>query len=60
MDHPVGTCRIGEVSDPHAVVDTQLRVRNVHKLRVIDAAVMPCLPSCNTNGPTIMMLTGQH
>lgn len=55
MYHPVGTCRMGEVADAGAVVDTQLRVKHVRKLRVIDASVMPCLPSCNTNGPTIMI-----
>lgn len=67
MYHPVGTCRMGDAADPDAVVDTQLRVRNIRQLRVIDAAVMPSLPSCNTNGPTIMiaeraaaMLTGRE
>ena len=33
----------------------QLRVKHVRKLRVIDASIMPSLPSCNTNGPTIMI-----
>ena len=55
MYHPVGTCRMGDVSDPGTVVDTQLRVKHLSKLRVIDASVMPGLPSCNTNGPTIMI-----
>lgn len=55
MYHPVGTCRMGDVADPGVVVDTQLRVKNVRKLRVIDASIMPCLPSCNTNGPAIMI-----
>lgn len=53
--HPVGTCRMGADADPQAVVDSQLRVKNIRNLRVIDAAVMPSLPSCNTNGPTIMI-----
>jgi choline dehydrogenase len=55
MYHPVGTCRMGDADDPGTVVDTQLRVKHVRKLRVIDASVMPGLPSCNTNGPTIMI-----
>ena len=55
MYHPVGTCRMGDVADPEAVVDPELRLKNIRQLRVIDAAVMPSLPSCNTNGPTVMI-----
>lgn len=38
-----------------AVVDSQLRVRGVQNLRVIDASVMPSLPSANINAATIML-----
>ena len=53
--HPVGTAKMGLPSDPRAVVDAQLRVMGMERLRVIDASVMPTITSGNTNSPTIMI-----
>jgi choline dehydrogenase len=53
--HPIGTCKMGRGDDPFAVVDSQMRVRGVKGLRVVDASVMPTITSGNTNSPTIMI-----
>jgi len=51
--HVCGTCRMG--NDPHAVVDSKLRVNGVQGLRVVDASVMPKITSANINAPTLMI-----
>ena len=53
--HPVGTCKMGPASDPTAVVDAQLRVYGIKRLRVVDGSVMPTIVSGNTNAPIIMI-----
>ena len=51
--HPVGTCKMG--SDALAVVDDELRVRGISRLRIVDASIMPRITSGNTNAPTYVI-----
>ncbi len=51
--HPVGTCRMG--ADADSIVDTDLRVREIEGLRVVDSSVMPILTTSNTFFPTVMI-----
>ena len=53
--HPVGTCKMGRSTDPTAVVDSELRVKGVDGLRVVDGSVMPQITSGNPNSPIIMI-----
>ncbi|MGL4243127.1 MAG: GMC family oxidoreductase [Beijerinckiaceae bacterium] len=53
--HPVGTAKMGVATDPMAVLDERLRVRQVVGLRVADASAMPKITSGNTNSPTMMI-----
>ena len=53
--HLIGTARMGPATDPTAVVDDQLRVHGMGGLRVVDASVMPNMPSANTYASTMMI-----
>ncbi len=53
--HLIGTAKMGPANDPGAVVDDQLRVHGMHGLRVIDASIMPSMPSANTYATTLMI-----
>jgi choline dehydrogenase-like flavoprotein len=52
--HPVGTARMSD-TEPGAVVDSELRVHGLERLRVIDASIMPFITRGNTNAPTMMI-----
>ena len=53
--HLIGTARMGPASDPTAVVDNQLRVYGLQNLRIVDASIMPNMPSANTYASTMMI-----
>ena len=53
--HPLGTCKMGPVTDPSAVVAPDLRVHGVDALRVVDASVMPDLVGGMINAPVVMI-----
>lgn len=51
--HPSGTCKMG--TDAMAVVDPECRVHGLQRLRIVDASIMPLIPSCNLNSPSMMI-----
>lgn len=60
-NHQAGSCKMGPLHDPDAVVDHELRVHGVRGLRVIDASIMPKVTSGNTHGPVVMIAEkGSH
>ena len=53
--HLIGTAKMGPATDPSAVVDDTLRVHGMQALRVVDASIMPSMPSANTYATTLMI-----
>nr|WP_278436386.1 choline dehydrogenase [Brucella anthropi] len=53
--HPCGTCKMGALDDPMAVVDAECRVIGVEGLRVADSSIFPRITNGNLNGPSIMV-----
>ena len=55
LGHAGGTCRMGAAGDPDAVVDPKLKVHGIRGLRVLDASVMPRMPSGSPGAAAIMV-----
>jgi choline dehydrogenase len=53
--HLIGTARMGPETDPSAVVSDRLLVHGMQGLRVVDASIMPSMPSANTYATTMMI-----
>lgn len=53
--HPSCSCKMGAVDDAMTVVDPELRVIGIDRLRVVDSSVMPSITTGNLNAPTIMI-----
>uniref|UniRef100_A0A6P7GCP7 Glucose dehydrogenase [FAD, quinone]-like n=1 Tax=Diabrotica virgifera virgifera TaxID=50390 RepID=A0A6P7GCP7_DIAVI len=49
--HMVATCKMGPETDSEAVVDSNLKVYGIDKLRVVDTSVMPVTPSAHNMVP---------
>ena len=53
--HPAGTCRMGEPTNPAAVVDRSGRVHGLDALRVADASIFPAIPRATPALPTVVV-----
>jgi choline dehydrogenase-like flavoprotein len=54
--HLMGTCRMASEGDRSTVVSDELKVHGIEGLRVVDASIMPAMPSANTNASTLMIV----
>lgn len=55
LHHQIATCRMGPVGDPLAIVDPELRVHGVLRLRVVDSSIIPRTISAHTSAPAMMI-----
>ncbi|MCV6823005.1 MULTISPECIES: choline dehydrogenase [Halocynthiibacter] len=53
--HPCGTCKMGAVDDPTAVVGPDCKVIGTEGLYVADSSIFPRITNGNLNAPSIMV-----
>ncbi|MBT6284162.1 MAG: choline dehydrogenase, partial [Rhodospirillaceae bacterium] len=53
IEHPACTCPMG--TGPECVLDPDMKVRGIEKLRVVDGSALPDLTSAHINSTILMM-----